>query len=178
MIRRRRPPARLAGLLLAAAAASCSSSSSEPKSVAPPIPTGGDTASIKALVGRWEGTYTNPTNGRTGTIVFEVFSGNETHGDILMIPPGSPQAKPSPEETLRTMPRVLEINFIDAGAGGKISGTVGPYEDPDTHCQARSIFQGTVKGEAIDGTFRTECGDGNARASSGTWLVTRVKRAG
>ncbi|HKF44197.1 MAG TPA: hypothetical protein VKG01_13935 [Thermoanaerobaculia bacterium] len=167
---------RLLAALAAAAAASCASS--EPKSVAPAIPTGGDVSSVKALAGRWEGTYTNPQNGRTGTIVLEFFKGNETHGDILMIPPGSKQAKPTPEETLRTMPRVLEINFIDAGAGGQISGAVGPYEDPDTHCQSHSQFSGTVKGDLIQGTFRTECDDKGAPATSGTWSVTRVKRPG
>jgi hypothetical protein len=171
-------PARAApwvtGVLLAAAAVSCSS---QPKSAAPPIPTAGDTATLKTLTGRWEGTYTNPQNGRTGTIVLEFFSGKETHGDILMIPPGSSRAKPSAEETLRTMPRVYEINFIEAGAAGEVSGTVGPYEDPETHCQARSVFQGAVKGDSIQGTFRTECADGNAPTTSGTWSVVR-KRTG
>ena len=164
-------------LLLAVFAAACASSS-EPKSVAPPIPTGGDKASFKTLKGRWEGTYTNPANRRSGTIVLEFYSDKETHGDILMLPPGSAQPKPSQEEILRTMPRVLEINFIEAGPAGELSGTVGPYEDPDTHCQARSLFQGKVKGETIDGTFRTECGDGSSPATSGVWTVTRVKRPG
>ena len=164
------------GLLLAAAAASCASSS-EPKSVAPAIPTGGDKAALKPLAGRWEGTYTNPVNGRKGTIVLEFFSEKETHGDILMIPPGSTQPKPSPEESLRTMPRVLEINFIQAGPAGELSGAVGPYEDPDTHCQSHSQFVGTVKGDVIQGTFRTACDDGSAPATSGTWEATR-KRSG
>jgi hypothetical protein len=156
--------------------ASCSSS--EPKSVAPAIPTSGDKASFKALAGRWEGTYTNPANRRSGTIVLEFYSDKETHGDILMIPPGSAQPKPSQEEILRTMPRVLEINFLESAAPGELSGTVGPYEDPDSHCQSRSVFQGKVKGETIEGTFRTECADGRSPATSGVWSVTRVKRSG
>ena len=166
-------------LLLAAAAASCASTS-EPKSVAPAIPTGGDTASLKALTGRWEGTYTNPVNGRTGTIVLEFFSGKEAHGDILMLPPGSSQPMPSPEQALRTMPQVYEINFIQA-EGNVLSGTVGPYEDPQTHCTAHSSFQGTLQGDSIAGTFKTECVDGRGQpdpgtpSSSGTWKVTRKK---
>jgi len=166
-----------AGVLLAVAICSCASG---PKSVAPPIPTGGDTASLKALTGRWEGTYTNPVNGRTGTIVLEFFSEKEAHGDILMLPPGSSQAKPSPEQALRTMPQVYEINFIQA-EGNLLSGTVGPYEDPQTHCTAHSSFQGTLKGDSIEGTFRTECVDTRGQpdpstpASGGTWKVTRMK---
>jgi hypothetical protein len=163
--------------LLAALALSCSST---PKSPAPPIRVGGETRSLNALVGRWEGVYTNPANGRTGTIVLEFLSGKEAHGDILMIPPGSTDRKPSAEETLRTMPRVLEINFIQA-AGDELSGTVGPYEDPDSHCAAHTAFQGTLRGDTIEGSFRTECldshgkSDANMPATTGSWRVSRKK---
>ncbi|HEY6931486.1 MAG TPA: hypothetical protein VJA66_17580 [Thermoanaerobaculia bacterium] len=166
-------------LLLAAAAVSCSSSST-PKSVAPPIPTEGENRSLEALVGRWDGNYNNPVNGRTGSIVLEVFSGGkEAHGDILMVPPEAQVKIPSPEETIRTMPQVLEINFIQA-AGNEISGTVGPYEDPESHCRAHSTFTGAINGSVIKGTFRTECIDSEGRPTnepftSGTWLVTRTK---
>ena len=136
---------------------------------------------MSALVGRWEGTYTNPANGRTGTIVLEFFSGGkEAHGDILMIPPGSSARKPSAEETLRTMPRVLEINFIQA-EGSELSGTVGPYEDPDAHCNAHTAFRGALQGDSIDGTFRTECldpqgrPDPNVPTTTGSWKISRKK---
>ncbi len=139
----------IGSLLLAVLAVSCSSSS-PPPSPAPVIPTGGESKSLSALVGRWEGTYTNPSNGRTGTIVLDFSSGGkEARGDILMIPPGSNARMPSAEETLRTMPQVYEINFIDA-AGSGLTGTVGPYEDPDYHCSAHSAFQGTLQGDTID----------------------------
>lgn len=167
-------------LLLAALAVSCSSSST-PQSPAPVIPTGGEKESLKALVGRWEGTYVNPGNGRTGTIVLDFSSGGkEAHGDILMIPPDSTARKPSAEETLRSMPQVYEINFIDA-AGRGLTGTVGPYEDPTFHCSAHSEFQGTLQGDTIAGTFRTECidpqgkPDPKAPATTGTWTVSRKR---
>jgi len=172
----------IGGCLLVAAAVSCSSSPSPPKSVAPEIPTEGETRSLEALVGRWDGEYKNPVNGRKGSIVLEVFSGGkEAHGDILMIPPEAKVKIPSPEETIRTMPQVLEINFIQA-AGGQISGTVGPYEDPDSRCRAHSVFTGAMQGDTINGTFRTECltssgePDSSIPFTSGTWLVTRTKK--
>jgi hypothetical protein len=170
----------IGSLLLAALAVSCSSSST-PQSPSPVIPTGGEKKSLNALVGRWEGTYTNPSNGRTGTIVLEFSSGGkEAHGDILMVPPSSTASVPSAEETLRTMPQVYEINFIDA-AGSGLTGTVGPYEDPTFHCSAHSEFQGTLQGDTIVGTFRTEClgpqgqPDPNVPATTGTWSVSRKK---
>ena len=165
--------------LLAAMAVSCSSRPTQ-KSPAPSIPLGGESRSLNALVGRWEGTYTNPANGRTGTVVLEFLSDKEAHGDILMIPPGSTDRKPSAEETLRTMPRVLEINFIQA-EGDELSGTVGPYEDPDSHCSAHTAFQGKLRGDTIEGSFRTECLDSHGKAdpniptTTGSWKVSRKK---
>jgi hypothetical protein len=179
----RRAARTLAATLLAAAALSCSSA---PKSVAPPIGMEGEPKALEALVGRWEGTFQNPVTGRTGTIVFEVFSGKEAHGDILMIPPGSseplrPAAKPSAEETLRTMPKVLEINFFEA-AGKGLTGTVGPYEDPECQCLGHTTFEGTLRGDSIAGTFQTEHLDADKRPdpsrpiTSGTWRVVRTKK--
>ena len=169
-------------VLLAAAAVSCSSTPAPPKSPAPQIPTEGETRSLEALVGRWDGKYSNPVNGRNGSIVLEVFSGGkEAHGDILMIPPESNIKVPSPEETIRTMPQVLEINFIQA-AGNQISGTVGPYEDRDARCHAHSVFTGAIAADTIKGTFRTECltssgePDNSIPFTSGTWHVTRTRR--
>jgi hypothetical protein len=171
----------IGGCLLAIAAAVSCSSNPAPKSAAPPIPTEGENRSLEMLVGRWDGSYNNPVNGRTGSIVLEIFSGGEeAHGDILMIPPDSKMKIPSREETIRTMPQVLEINFIQA-AGNEISGTVGPYEDPDARCRAHSVFTGTIRGDLIQGNFRTECLDekgspaANVPFTSGTWLVTRKK---
>lgn len=163
--------------LLGALAVACSSTAQSP---APSIPVGGESRSISALVGRWEGNYTNPTYGRTGTIVLDFVSGKEARGDILMIPAGSTARVPSPAETLRTMPQVLQINFIQA-EGDLLSGTVGPYEDPDSRCSAHTAFQGTLRDDTIAGTFRTECldtkghPDPNVPATTGTWTVSRKK---
>jgi hypothetical protein len=135
---------------------------------------------LSALVGRWEGSYTNPTFGRKGTIVLEFVSGKEAHGDILMIPAGSKARVPSASETLRTMPQVLQINFIQA-EGDQLSGTVGPYEDPDSRCSAHTAFQGTLRNDTIAGTFRTECLDTKGHpdptvpVTTGTWQVSRKK---
>ena len=48
----------------------------------------------------------------------------------------------------------------DCPSEGALSGTVGPYEDPDSRCSAHTAFQGTLRGGTIAGTFRTECLDG------------------
>ena len=180
----RRAALRVPALFLATFALSCASS--QPKSPAPAIGMTGEKRALQGLVGRWEGTFTNPQNGRTGTIVFEIFSDKEAHGDILMIPPGSseplrPAAPPSAEETLRTMPKVLEINFFQA-AGGELTGTVGPFEDPDCRCPGQTSFRGAINGDSIEGTFSTEYLDADFKpdaarpGTGGTWRVARTKK--
>lgn len=58
---------------------------------------------------------------------------------------------------------------------------MGPYEDPDSHCPAHMAFQGTLRGDTIDGSFRTECldshgkADPNMPATTGSRKVTRKK---
>jgi len=177
---------RLAGVLAAAGtlAAACSSS---PKSPSPSIGLGGEKKSLKALDGRWEGTYTNPVYKRSGTIVFEVFSGGEeAHGDILMVPPGSqdplqPSRPASPGETLKTMPRVLEINFVEA-TGDELQGNVGPFVDPQCLCDAHAVFRGKITGDTLEGTFFVEYLDSSGNPDpgkprvDGTWKMARVRK--
>jgi hypothetical protein len=169
---------------LAGSVSSCSSGG--PKSPAPPMGMTGEKKSLKALEGRWEGTFTNPVNRRTGTIVFDVFPGAEAHGDILMIPPDSreplhPSVKPTAEQTIAAMPKVLEINFIEA-EGNALMGTVGPFEDPLCQCPGRTTFRGTLSGDSISGTFQTEYLDSDWNPNpakpitSGTWSVARVRK--
>jgi hypothetical protein len=174
-------------VLLAGSVLSCSSVGGGPKSPAPPIGMTGEKKSLEALVGRWEGTFTNPVTHRTGTIVFEIFSSTEAHGDILVIPPDSreplrPSAKPpTAEETIAAMPSVLEINFIEA-EGNALLGTVGPFDDPLCPCPARTTFRGTLTADSIAGTFQTEYLDSDWKPNpakpitSGTWSVARVRK--
>lgn len=176
---------RMLRVLPLAIAVACSSA---PQSPSPQISMEGEKQSLKALVGRWEGTFTNPVNGRTGSIVFDITSsGKNARGDILMVPPGSmkplePSKKPTPAETLKTMPRVLEINFLQA-TGNELTGTVGPYEDLDCSCDASSAFRGTLSGDTIEGTFRTDYFDAKGNplsgkaSTTGTWKVSRKAKS-
>lgn len=177
---------RMLCLLPLAIAAACSSG--PPPSPSPEIGVQGEKQSLKALSGHWEGTFLNPVNGRTGSIVFDITSGGkEARGDILMIPPGSkkplePSKKASASDTLKTMPRILEINFFEA-TGNELTGTVGPYEDIDCGCDATSSFKGTLSADTIQGTFRTDYFDFNGNpltgkaSTTGTWKVNRTAKS-
>jgi len=167
----------LALALAAIGAASCSSTSP-----APPVPVeGAKKSDVKALVGRWVGDYSSVASGRSGSIVFELKSGETTaHGDVLMWPKGSKEPiAPSPgkeltEEQIRTMPHVLNISFVQS-QGGYLTGTMDPYNDPDCQCQVRTTFVGSIDGDDIVGEYTTERFDRQGAPVKGVWKARRQK---
>lgn len=171
---------RLPVLALAAlAAASCSSAPSP----APQVPVeAAAKKDLSVLVGKWTGDYSSKDTGRSGSIVFELKSGGTTtaYGDVLMWPKGSKnvmapsEAKELSEEQLRTMPQILNINFVQS-QGGFVTGTMDPYTDPDCQCQVRTTFSGSIDGDVIVGEFTTERWDKQGKATRGNWKVTRQK---
>jgi hypothetical protein len=166
-----------AAFILAALAAACSSS----KNPAPEIPVdAAQKSDLKALVGKWTGEYSSEANGRSGSIVFELKSGGNTaHGDVLMWPKGSKALAPSevralPEDVLKTMPQILEINFVES-KGGYVTGTINPYTDPDCMCQVHTTFGGSIDNDVIVGEYTIERIDNPGKRVKGQWKVTRQK---
>ena len=165
--------------LVALAAASCSSN---PPNPAPEVPVEAATKKdLSNLVGKWTGDYSSKDTGRTGSIVFELKSGGKTmaQGDVLMWPKGSKALAPSearalPEDQLKLMPQILNINFVES-QGGLLTGTMDPYTDPDCQCQVRTTFGGTIDGDVIVGEFTTERWDQSGKKARGVWKVTRQK---
>ena len=156
----------LALMMLAASWLTACSSSSNP---APPVPVAGSDAS--ALAGRWEGEYSSEATGRSGSIVFELKSGDRVaHGDVLMVPKGTD----APADPLSTMPQVLNINFVSS-SGGIVTGTMDPYRDPRCDCEVQTTFVGRVAGDTIEGTFTTTP-SGSAPITTGRWKIARKKK--
>ena len=148
------------GLLAAALAASCSSSNP-----APPVPVAG--SDLAALAGRGVGEYSSEATGRTGSIVFELKSGDKVaRGDVLMLPKDAKDPG--------VMPQVLNINFVNA-TGGVLRGTMDPYRDPVCDCQLQTTFVGRLSGDTIEGTFTTTP-SGNAPITTGRWKIARQKK--
>jgi hypothetical protein len=166
---------RLAALLFASAALAWSCSSSNP---APPVPVQG--TDVSALAGRWTGEYSSLETGRSGSIVFELKPGDKVaHGDVLMVPKSgggseSPSKLPGTSESLRTMPQVLNINFVNA-SGGVLRGTMDPYRDPACDCQVQTTFIGRLAGDTIEGTFTTTP-QGAGSIATGRWKMARQKK--
>ena len=168
---------RLSAVLVLATGLVVACSSSNPS---PQVPISGERSDIASLAGRWEGEYSSEATGRTGSIVFELKSGDTVaRGDVLMIPKGAresapPSSLPGTSDTLATMPQVLNISFVSA-SGGTLDGTMDPYRDPACDCQVRTTFVGKISGNTIEGTFTTTPVAGG-QSATGRWKMTRQKK--
>jgi hypothetical protein len=107
------------------------------------------------IAGDWAGEYKGTESGRSGPVSFSLQVGSHiAEGQVLM---GG--ATP------------LKIEFIKAKSG-QIQGTIAPYTDPNCSCQVETTFLGTLRENAIDGTFESKLG-GTGKTQTGTWEVTR-----
>jgi hypothetical protein len=145
-----------------------------------PVPLVAEPVEISALAGEWSGEYESPERGRRGTIVFSLQAGTDTaHGDVLMTPRGyrDPLRPAEPRmgvDRERSNPELLTIRFVRID-GGRVSGVLDPYRDPECGCTLETSFTGRlVDDSTIEGTFVTTGPPGFPR-STGTWRVTRAK---
>ena len=160
----------VAGIALLAGAPACSSSNSNP---APTVAVGGAKSDVSSLSGTWTGEYSSEATGRSGSITFQFKSGRVGHGDVLMVPKGGFAPAPAGSDPTKTMPQVLQINFVNA-EGGVVTGTMDPYTDPACSCEVQTTFVGTIRGDTIEGTFTTTP-SGAAPITTGRWKMTRQK---
>jgi len=163
-------PIRWIAIAAAAATAACAPSPPAPVPVSAPEGT-------SALVGEWAGEYESPAVGRAGSIVFHLDAGRDTaQGDVVMVPRGSQEAlrrAPAEPGTLvhaSTVPQVLTIRFVRV-QGGRVTGVLDPYLDPDCGCRVFTAFEGTLAGDRLRGTFETR--GSPAGPVTGTWSVER-----
>ncbi|NIS01616.1 MAG: hypothetical protein GWN99_11215 [Gemmatimonadetes bacterium] len=161
-----------AGILAALAAWTACATAPEP------VPLAGGRLDIEALAGEWSGYYSSPAVDRTGSIFFSLEAGKDTaFGEVTMTPRGwtrplRPADDPAADARDAPTPKILSISFVQV-EGGKVSGTMDPYRDPDCGCAVYTTFTGTLKGDLIDGTFVSRPAHG--AAYRGTWQVTRKK---
>src|SRR5256884_5087486 len=66
---------------------------------------------------------------------------------------------------------VLTISFVRV-IGGRVTGTLAPYADPETGAQLSTTFKGRLDGDTIAGTYSTR-GAGSGDPQTGQWTVTR-----
>src|SRR5436309_9934801 len=148
----------------------------------PPVPLAGTARDVAALAGRWEGSYSSAVTGRSGSISFTLSAGTDSaFGDVIMVPRGWGRPlqawdRPGSAGAPGTQPRaaVLTINFVRV-AGGRVTGRLAPYADPESGAPLATTFEGQLAGDRIEGTYTTR-GGGSPDAQTGQWQVMRRRR--
>jgi len=147
----------------------------------PPVLMAGTALDMAALAGQWEGSYSSAATGRSGSISFTLSAGTDSAvGDVIMIPRGWGRPlqawdRPGSAGAPGTQPRaaVLTINFVRV-AGGRVTGRLAPYADPESGAPLATTFEGQLAGDTIEGTYTTR-GAGSGVPQTGQWKVTRHK---
>jgi hypothetical protein len=171
-----KPIAWIAGLAVAASITACAGRPAQvPVSAAPGT-------SGAALVGEWSGEYQSPQTGRGGSIVFHLDAGRDTaEGDVVMVPRGGAgPLRPAPAASTAqpgamvgaSQPTALTIRFVRL-EGDRVTGQLAPYTDPECTCPVFTVFEGTVRGGRITGTFITR-GEPGGTPATGTWRADRT----
>lgn len=142
-----------------------------------PVPVSGSEADLAQLAGEWTGEYSSIETGRSGSIIFHLIAGTDSaHGDVMMAPTGMganlPRDPTDPAMAPRA-PQVIAIRFVRI-AGGRVSGLLAPYTDPECNCAMTTVFEGRQSGDVLEGTY-TSHREGSSTELKGRWRVTRGK---
>ena len=149
-------------------------------SVPEPVELGGKEADLRQLVGTWSGTYSYLGNGRRGSIrimlrVDPAADATIAFGDVLMVPTTLADSRQKPGTEVPTgplvSPQALGVRFVSV-SGDLVSGTMEPYNGPDSGGLLSTTFSGRVHGDVIEGIFLASGGTANA-PRRGTWRVER-----
>jgi hypothetical protein len=164
--------------LVALAAATALACATKPT----PVTVSGAANDRASLAGKWTGEYSSQVTGRSGSIVFNLSpAGDAASGDVVMVPralgrPLTPYTAGNVTAAGTQGPapsQVLTIKLVRV-SGDTVSGVLDAYRDPECDCPVVTTFTGTLRGDAIDGTFSTR-GSQTVAQQTGTWHVTRSR---
>ena len=146
-----------------------------------PVPIVADRSDVNALVGEWNGEYSSPESGRSGSIVFRLRSATDTaYGDVVMTP-RTVIANTTREPGIfagqfQSPGRVLTIRFVRM-EGRHLIGRMDPYVDPVCGCRLTTVFTGDFTPDGtIEGTYQTTGAELHHPLTSGKWKVSRATR--
>ena len=144
-----------------------------------PVPVAGTGTDLQSLAGEWTGEYSSTETGRSGSIVFRLTAGTDSAtGDVMMSPQGAraPRGGPGAATTPAGVraPNVLTIRFVKID-GGRVSGRLDPYVEPECACTLLTVFTGELKGDTLSGSYTSSL-QTTGREQHGRWQVTRRVR--
>jgi hypothetical protein len=142
----------------------------------PPVTVLAAPGGLDRLAGDWRGEYWSVETGRKGSIHFDLDADTgAAWGDVWMVADAS--STPGEENRARGPMAVapLRIRFVRVTAGGDLSGTIEPYQDPGCGCLLSTTFTGAVTGDLIQGTY-TSRGGPLHEVTTGQWQARRAVR--
>lgn len=146
-----------------------------------PVPILGESADIERLAGEWAGNYESRDSDRNGSIVFQLEAERDTaFGDVLMIQSeqrvdyvADYEEGPVIRGPSTSLPQVLTIRFVVV-SGNRVSGVLDPYKDPRCGCLMRTVFEGRLTDDRVEGTYESEH-RGVGKIERGRWKMARVR---
>jgi hypothetical protein len=144
----------------------------------PPVAVAGAPQDVAQLDGEWTGDYSSAVTGRNGSISFNLSATSDSAiGAVVMVPAGygrplgpwNDPARLNAGTPLTT--QVLSIRFVRV-RGGRVSGSLDAYADPQTGTRLITTFVGTIVADTIAGTFTTRPSAAGGEAT-GRWRVVR-----
>ena len=129
-------------------------------------------AAPAALVGRWEGTYTNDVTQKGGRLVLTLSGSDESASGELQLTPMGAKGPVMAEGASLSMgkgaksPSGLPVSAMKSG-DDKVSGSVdAAYTDPGCNCTVITTIDGTIAGSTITGSLA------GRDSKTGQWNLT------
>ena len=143
----------------------------------PAVPVEGGARDLRMLVGDWEGEFVSVRGPRRGAIAFSLRGGTDTaYGRVVMRgptpPPGCTDPVSRATEPAAVGEIVLTLGRVNVG-GPSVGGWLRPYRDPDLGCWMDTWFEGTIRGDTLDGMYFSHPADTAEAVRLGTWWVAR-----
>jgi hypothetical protein len=151
---------------------------------AAPVPVEGNRDELAAVSGDWSGRYWSKATGRHGIIRFSLRENADTaFGEVeITFSPALEAARHAsavdgnknlPAEDLQPEAcTTIALTVVRVEQDG-VRGTMAPYWDPDCECRAHTVFEGTISGDSITGTFSSRRESSDRRLLTGQWRVDR-----
>jgi hypothetical protein len=180
-VRATKTPARVAWIhpaLAAVLVAACGGGGSAPASL-PPVPVEGPARDLRSLTGNWAGEFVSDGGGRRGSIAFSLQGGRDTaHAQVVFSgptpPPGCTDPVSRATESRAAGEIVLTLSRVNV-SGPSIGGWLRPYPDPELGCPVDTWFEGTIRGDTLDGMYFSHPADASASLRRGTWWAARMR---
>jgi hypothetical protein len=165
------------GLLAALVAATACGGGRREEPAGAVVPVEGAISDLRLLVGDWEGEFVSARDSRRGQIAFSLLAGRDTaYGHVTLrgptSPPGCTDPVSSATESRRTGEIVLALGGVNVGAPS-VGGWLRPYLDPDMGCWTDTWFEGTIRGDTLDGMYFAHPADTAKAVRLGTWWAAR-----